>query len=149
MLASSEHTRCVSAEEHRSFAFRVFTPDAQICVGSFIPRFRAPCRWASRPFAFIVAVLPTRTSSPSSISVRFTTSPVSVSIGPMQWFLDLLAQLGIECQVGVVVDRSKAGPPVRGCLKSGMVRIVTVRLNRPPASHAGHGEGLSAESRQR
>ena len=34
----------------------------------------------------------------------------------------------------VVVDRSKAVPPVRGCLKSGMVRIVTVRLNRLPAS---------------
>jgi hypothetical protein len=41
VLASWEHTRCVSAEEHRSFAFLVFTRAALIRV------------------AFIVAVLPT------------------------------------------------------------------------------------------
>jgi Transposase IS116/IS110/IS902 family len=34
----------------------------------------------------------------------------------------------------VVADRSKAVPSVRGCLKSAMVRIVTVRLIRLPAS---------------
>jgi Phage integrase, N-terminal SAM-like domain len=34
----------------------------------------------------------------------------------------------------VVVDRSKAVPSVQGCLKRGLVRIVTVRLIRLPAS---------------
>ena len=33
------------------------------------------------------------------------------AIGPMQWFLDLLAQLGIECQVGGRCEDSRRGTP--------------------------------------
>jgi len=39
----------------------------------------------------------------------------------------------------VVVDRSKAVMPVRGCLKRGLVRMVTVRLIRLPASLSRKG----------
>jgi hypothetical protein len=54
----------------------------------------------------------------------------------MHWFLNLMDELGIECQVktSVVAGRSsKAVQPVRGCQKRRMVRIVTGRLIRLPA----------------
>ena len=43
----------------------------------------------------------------------------------------------------VVADRSKAVRPVRGCLKSAMVRMVTVRLVRLPASLHRKGVRIS------
>ena len=43
----------------------------------------------------------------------------------------------------VAADRSKAVPPVRGCLKSRMVRTVTVRLIRLPASLRRRGVRIS------
>jgi transposase len=73
------------------------------------------------------------------------------AIGPMQWFLKLLDELGIECRVGDATKVRAAEPrkhkhsvqPVRGCSKSGMVRTVTVRLVRPPASFRRKGVRIS------